>query len=135
VFGRIIVGTDGSSTAEHAVDVAGELAQRVGAQLHVLPAYRPVRYSMLAGVGALGGSAPPPAWFGDDERVAAEEVVRRAGERLAQVGISADTVARLGELADALLSFPEGARRRHLLGSARGASGSYPAATDVVRDR
>jgi nucleotide-binding universal stress UspA family protein len=107
VYRSIVVGTDGSSTAERAVDVAGELGRRLGAEVHVVTAYQPVRSAMLAGVGAMGGSVPPPAWLGDDERVAAEEVVRRAGERLAQAGISATQVARLGEPADALLVLAE----------------------------
>ena len=107
MYRNIVVGTDGSSTADKAVDVAGDIAQLCGAQVHVVTAYRPVRSAVLAGVGAMGGAVPAPAWLGDDERVAAEEVVRRAGERLAQTGVSATTVARLGEPADALLAISE----------------------------
>jgi len=55
----------------------------------------------------MGGAVAAPAWLGDDERVAAEEVVRRAGERFALIGVSAHTVARLGEPADALLAIAE----------------------------
>lgn len=104
MYRTIVVGTDGSSTADKAVDVAGDLAKACGATLHVLTAYRPVRSAVLAGVGAMGGTVPAPEWLGDDERVAAEEVVRRAGERLAHAGIHATAEARLGEPADALLA-------------------------------
>ena len=107
MYRTIVVGTDGSATADKAVDIAGELARACGAALHVVTAYRPVRSAVLAGVGAMGGAVAAPAWLGDDERVAAEEVVRRAGERLAQTGVSAITVARLGEPADALLAIAE----------------------------
>jgi nucleotide-binding universal stress UspA family protein len=107
VYRTIVVGTDGSSTADKAVDVAGELAHCFGAALHVVTAYRPVRSAVLAGVGAMGGTVPAPAWLGDDERVAAEEVVRRAGERLASTGVEATAKARLGEPADALLAVAE----------------------------
>jgi len=107
VYRTIVVGTDGSSTADKAVDVAGELARACGAVVHVVTAYPPVRSAVLASVGASSGGLAAPAWLGDDERVAAEEVVRRAGERLAQLGVSANTVARLGEPADALLAIAE----------------------------
>jgi nucleotide-binding universal stress UspA family protein len=107
VYRTIVVGTDGSATADKAVEIAGELARTCGAAVHVVTAYRPVRSAVLAGVGAMGGAVAAPAWLGDDERVAAEEVVRRAGERLAQTGVSAATVARLGEPADALLAIAE----------------------------
>lgn len=106
MYRTIVVGTDGSSTAERAVDVAGDLGRSWGAAVHVVSAYRPVRSAVLAGVGAMGG-ATAPVWLGDDERVAAEEVVRRAGQRLAQRGVTATAVARLGEPADALLALVE----------------------------
>jgi nucleotide-binding universal stress UspA family protein len=107
VYRTIVVGTDGSATADKAVDVAGELALACGAVVHVVTAYPPVRSAVLASVGASGGGLSAPAWLGDGERVAAEEVVRRAGERLAQSGVTAQTVARLGEPADALLAIAE----------------------------
>ena len=107
MYRTIVVGTDGSATADKAVDAAGELARACGAVVHVVTAYPPVRSAVLAGVGASSGGLAAPAWLGDDERVAAEEVVRRAGERLAQAGVSANTVARLGEPADALLAIAE----------------------------
>jgi nucleotide-binding universal stress UspA family protein len=109
VYRTIVVGTDGSATAGKAVEVAGELAQACGAVVHVVTAYRPVRPAVVAAAGAanVGGGLTAPAWLGDDERVAAEEVVRQAGERLAQAGVSANTVARLGEPADALLATAE----------------------------
>jgi nucleotide-binding universal stress UspA family protein len=128
VYRTIIVGTDGSSTADKAVEVAGQLARACGAAVHVVTAYRPVRAAAYAGAGAMAPPLPPSAWLGDDERVAAEEVVRRAGERLAQAGVSANSVARLGEPADAIAEEVEadlivvGNRgmtgvRRYLLGS------------------
>ncbi|MBV9485126.1 MAG: universal stress protein [Frankiaceae bacterium] len=103
MYRRIVVGTDGSSTADRAVDVAGGLALLSGAEVHVVTAYRPVRAAVMAGVSASGG-AIAPAWLGDDERVAAEEVVRRAMERLESTGAAVRSLARLGEPADAHLA-------------------------------
>jgi nucleotide-binding universal stress UspA family protein len=135
VFRTIVVGTDGSSTAEKAVDVAGELARLCGARLHVVTAYRPVRSAVLAGVGAMGGVAPAPAWLGDDERVAAEEVVRRAGQRLAQTGVSATSAARLGEPADALLAIAEEIDADLLVVGNRGMTGVSRYLLGSVADR
>ena len=135
MFRTIVVGTDGSSTAEKAVDVAGELARLCGARLHVVTAYRPVRSAVLAGVGAMRGVAPAPAWLGDDERVAAEEVVRRAGQRLAQTGVSATSAARLGEPADALLAIAEEMDADLLVVGNRGMTGVRRYLLGSVADR
>jgi nucleotide-binding universal stress UspA family protein len=135
VYRTIVVGTDGSSTAETAVDVAGDLGRLFGATVHVVTAYRPVRSAVLAGVGAMGGAVTAPAWLGDDERVAAEEVVRRAGERLAQAGVRADPVARLGEPADALLAIAEELGADLLVVGNRGMTGVRRYLLGSVADR
>lgn len=134
MFRSIVVGTDGSSTADKAVDVAGEIGRLCGAQVHVVTAYRPVRSAVLAGVGAMGAVAAP-AWLGDDERVAAEEVVRRAGERLSRSGVSANSVARLGEPADALLAIAEELHADLLVVGNRGMTGVRRYLLGSVADR
>jgi nucleotide-binding universal stress UspA family protein len=135
VFRTIVVGTDGSSTADKAVDVAGELGKLCDAEVHVVTAYRPVRSAVLAGVGAMGGTVPAPAWLGDDERVAAEEVVRRAGERLARTGVRATFTARLGEPADALLAAAEDLEADLLVVGNRGMTGVRRYLLGSVADR
>jgi nucleotide-binding universal stress UspA family protein len=134
VYRRIVVGTDGSSTAERAVDVAGELARLSGAELQVVTAYRPVRAAVMAGVSASGG-ALVPAWLGDDERVAAEEVVRRARERLEGTGVTVQSFARLGEPADALLAVAEEFDADLLVVGNRGMSGVRRYLLGNVADR
>ena len=42
MFGSMVVGTDGSETAKEAVRQATELAQRLGAKVHLVSAYEPV---------------------------------------------------------------------------------------------
>ena len=66
MFETIVVGTDGSETAERAVDVAGELGRLSGAAVYVVTAFRPVRSMVLAGVGAMGAPVAAPEWLGDD---------------------------------------------------------------------
>jgi nucleotide-binding universal stress UspA family protein len=134
VYRTIVVGTDGSTTADRAVEIAGNLAQACGADLHVVMAYRAVRAGALASAGAMGVTVPAQVWADDVERDAAEDVVRRAGDRLAKDGVRATAVARLGDPADAILATAEeleadlivvGNRgmtgvRRYLLGSVAG---------------
>ena len=45
----IVVGTDGSDTAKRAVAEAVRLASALGAQLHVVSAYEPLRGTVVAG--------------------------------------------------------------------------------------
>ena len=135
MYRTIVVGTDGSSTADKAVDVAGELARACGAAVHLVTAYRPVRAAALAGAAAMSTPMPAPAWLGDDERVAAEEVVRRAGERLAQAGVSASSVARLGEPADALLAMAEEVEADLIVVGNRGMTGVRRYLLGSVADR
>jgi nucleotide-binding universal stress UspA family protein len=134
MFHRIVVGTDGSPTADRAVDAAGELARLCGAQVLVVSAYRSVRAPAMAGVGASGG-ALVPAWLGDDERVAAEEVVRRAGQRLEEAGVTVHSIARLGEPADALLGVAEEMNADLLVVGNRGISGVRRYLLGSVADR
>ena len=47
MFGRIVVGTDGSDTASQAVSQAAELASKVGATLDIVSAYEPVSGARL----------------------------------------------------------------------------------------
>ncbi|MDQ6606231.1 MAG: universal stress protein, partial [Actinomycetota bacterium] len=58
----IVVGTDGSERADRAVDEAVRLAKALGAQLHVVSAYEPLRGAKIAGApeGAATVWAPLP---------------------------------------------------------------------------
>ncbi|HEX3706365.1 MAG TPA: universal stress protein [Mycobacteriales bacterium] len=102
MYHRIVVGTDGSSTADCAVDVAGGLALLMGAAIHVVSAYRPARAAaVLAGSG---GGLP---WFGEEERSDAEAVLEGATARLSRVSLAVSAVSRLGDAADVLLAVAE----------------------------
>jgi nucleotide-binding universal stress UspA family protein len=56
MFSCIVVGTDGSETADAAVDIAVGLARESGAALHIVNAYRT---SAGAGHMAVGGATVP----------------------------------------------------------------------------
>lgn len=54
-YSCILVGTDGSVTADKAVETAAAMARQLGAELHVLSAYR----SIMPAMGSLGAVVAP----------------------------------------------------------------------------
>jgi nucleotide-binding universal stress UspA family protein len=68
----IVVGTDGSESAERAVDRAGVIAAALGATVHVVSAY--------------SKQALPPV----EERTWAKQNVDRAQQRLGKVGVESE---------------------------------------------
>ncbi len=85
----IVAGTDGSPRAEFAVDKAGELAQALGAPVHV-----------VCVPGAIAGTDWPP-------RITAQQIVADAGDRLRARGITVQTHLPKGEAALALVAVAE----------------------------
>lgn len=102
MYQRIVVGTDGSLTAERAVQVAGGLALLTGAALHVVSAYKPARIAALV---CAGGGNPR---YGEEDRLAAKAVLDQALACLPPASMSATTtICRLGDAADVLLTVAE----------------------------
>jgi nucleotide-binding universal stress UspA family protein len=98
MFKTIVVGTDGSDTAERAVNRAAELAALTGADLHLVSAYRqaPVR----VGDGSVAEAAD---WsVGGDYK--ADAALQRTVARLRGKGISIDEHAPKGDAADAIVA-------------------------------
>ena len=52
MYSSIVVGTDGSETAQRAVEEAARLAEAVGCELHVVSAYKPLRGAHVSGAPA-----------------------------------------------------------------------------------
>jgi nucleotide-binding universal stress UspA family protein len=94
----IVVGTDGSETAKRAVREAVRIAKALGAELHVVSAFEPLRGARIAGApeGAARVWAPLP-----DADVEAKLQEAAAGVRLSGVPVSTHAVER--DPADALL--------------------------------
>jgi nucleotide-binding universal stress UspA family protein len=98
MFKTIVVGTDGSDTADRAVNRAAELAALTGADLHLVSAYRqaPVR----VGDGSVAEAAD---WsVGGDYK--ADAALQRTIARLRGKGISIDEHAPKGDAADAIVA-------------------------------
>ena len=103
MIGSIVVGTDGSDTAAMAVQEAGDLAEKVGARVHIVSAYEPAR-------ARVEGAADDPergTWVvGPDVEV--NTVLEHAAGALRTRGVECETHARrAGDPADAILGVAE----------------------------
>jgi nucleotide-binding universal stress UspA family protein len=102
VYESIVVGTDGSQTAQRAVAEATRLASALGCQLHLVSAYEPLRGARVVGAPRGSGeiSRPPP-----DVNVRAVIEEAAASVRMSGVEVRAHTMP--GDPADALLEIAE----------------------------
>jgi nucleotide-binding universal stress UspA family protein len=98
----IVVGTDGSSTADRAVDKAGELAAALGAPLHVVMSYKSITSS--ASLAIAGGIVVDPAVASEGASSHAESVVARAADRLDGLGLEVSPRVCAGDPADSLIA-------------------------------
>jgi nucleotide-binding universal stress UspA family protein len=104
VFRSIVVGTDGSETAQKAVDAAVELAQLTGARLELVSAYEPVSSQRLR---AEARQVPADLQWMVNPREDVDATLSEAAERVAGSGAEARTYAREGDPADAILDVAE----------------------------
>jgi nucleotide-binding universal stress UspA family protein len=99
VIERIVVGTDGSETAEQALRQASDLARSTGAEVHIVSAYEP------ASGAHIGGDVPEAertTWMvGPDVQV--DTVLDNAAGALHARGVESEVHARKGDPAAALL--------------------------------
>ena len=98
MFKSIVVGTDGSPTADKAVAAAAELARQWGATLHVVTAQR----SASSGMANLAGA---PLLDSGSENALRQEVANEVGQRAIETwakGIEAELHGVVGDPADAI---------------------------------
>ena len=104
MYKTIVVGTDGSPTAERAVEAAAGLAQSWGAKLHIVTAFKLSKSEVPA------GSARSPATDTTagvtTHQEAANEVSERALSSWAK-GLEAETHAVNGDAVSAILDVAE----------------------------
>src|SRR4051812_13428707 len=105
----IAVGTDGSATADKAVESAMELASRYEAELVVLSAYSSQPSALASAAMAAAWAAPAaldPEWNPQEaERV--EQLLADAKHRAEQRGIACSTASREGDPAEVLVELAE----------------------------
>jgi nucleotide-binding universal stress UspA family protein len=104
VFQSIVVGTDGSETAQVAVDAAAELAQLSGARLELVSAYEPVPSQRLR---AEARQVPADVQWMVNPREDVDATLSEAAERVADAGVESRSWAREGDPADAILDVAE----------------------------
>src|ERR1700722_17100193 len=95
----IVVGTDGSDTAKQAVDEAVRIAKSLGADVHVVSAFEPLRGARVT--GAPQGAAKVWAPLPDDQ---VEAILSQAAAGVKMAGVNVTTHAVREDPADALLS-------------------------------
>jgi nucleotide-binding universal stress UspA family protein len=104
MFGSIVVGTDGSETAGEAVRQATELANAVGAQIHLVSAFEPVGNQRLREERQ---QVPEDVSWMVNQREDVDATLRDAAEQIQQAGVQVETYARQGDPADAILDVAE----------------------------
>ena len=104
MFASIVVGTDGSESAQEAVRQAVELAARLGATLRIVSAYEPVPAGRLREEAQ---QVPPDLQWMINPREDVDATLRGAAEAAREGGVEAETYARQGDPADAILDVAE----------------------------
>ena len=104
MFKAMVVGTDGSDTASEAVRQATELAQQIGAKVHLVSAYEPVSEGRLREERQ---QIPDDLQWMVNPREDVTQTLDGAAEGLRAAGVDVDTHAREGDPADAILDVAE----------------------------
>ncbi len=91
----ILIATDGSESAEQALEVAIELAREMGASLHVVSVRPPL---------PVGHTGPSPAVLEVDEEHGAERIAAAAAERAREAGVQATPHVARGPVVDNIVS-------------------------------
>jgi nucleotide-binding universal stress UspA family protein len=123
MYKRIVVGTDGSASANIAVDAAIELARVTGATLHIVNAHRVTNPFQLASTPEV--TVPIDAIVASNEAIQAEagRVCDQAVERAGAAGVAAEGHCVAGDAAEALLKVAEDTECDLLVVGNRGMSG------------
>jgi nucleotide-binding universal stress UspA family protein len=100
----IAVGTDGSDTAQTAVDFALDMAERYGAKLIVASAYMPVSESRLRREQA---DAPDDIQWSINPSEEVDATLRAVEEQAKQKGLQYASEARNGDPADVIVEIAE----------------------------
>jgi nucleotide-binding universal stress UspA family protein len=104
MFKSIVVGTDGSDTANQAVRQAVDLARAVGAKLELVSAYEPVPAQRLSDERR---QAPEDLQWAINPREDVDATLEAAAEIGRAAGVTVDVYPRQGDPADAILDIAE----------------------------
>jgi nucleotide-binding universal stress UspA family protein len=118
----IVVGTDGSPSAERAVERAGQLASALGAPLHVVMACEAVTNAAL--IASAAGAFAPMVDDSSEVQDRAQAVLDRTQQRLQAKGIDARTSLCRGDPAEALMAVAAGEKAQMIVVGNRGMAGA-----------
>jgi nucleotide-binding universal stress UspA family protein len=99
MFSSIVVGTDGSDTAQIAVDFAMDMAERYGAKLLIASAYTPVAEDRLRKEQA---DAPADIQWSINPSQEVDATLRKVEDAAKERGLQYTSEARNGDPADVL---------------------------------
>jgi len=100
----MVVGTDGSPTAQEAVRQATALAVELGARLEIVSAYEPVPAARLREEAQ---QLPSDLQWAINPREDVDATLRAAARVAHEAGVPVQTTARQGDPADAILDVAE----------------------------
>jgi nucleotide-binding universal stress UspA family protein len=123
MYKQIVVGTDGSTGANVAVDAAIELARLSGAKLHVVNAERTVTAYQLAAATDVGVPVVDIAESNEAIHALAQRVCEEVVQRADGVGVKAEAHCIGGDAAEALLQVARDTRSDLLVVGNRGMTG------------
>ena len=104
MIGTIAVGTDGSGTADKAVDFAMELAQKFDAKLVIASSYKPVSEDKIRSEQR---DAPEDIQWSINPTEAVDATLKSVEERARERGLETTSEARQGEPAEVLCEIAE----------------------------
>jgi nucleotide-binding universal stress UspA family protein len=122
MFGSIVVGTDGSDTAQTAVRYAIDLARQLGARLQIVSAYEPVADRRLRSEQV---EVPKDLQWMVNPREDVLALLEAAADEARTAGVAdVETFARQGDAADAILDVAEEQRSDLIVVGNRGMTGA-----------
>jgi nucleotide-binding universal stress UspA family protein len=121
MFGSIVLGTDGSETAQQAVKEAIDLAKSIKAEIHLVSAFEPVSNQRLREERE---QAPRDVQWMVNVKEDVEQTLETAAEVVRDEGVEVSTYAREGDPADAILDVAEEKRADLIVVGNKGMSGA-----------
>ncbi|HEX8205829.1 MAG TPA: universal stress protein [Solirubrobacteraceae bacterium] len=121
MFGSIVVGTDGSETANEAVRQAVDLAKAVGAKVQLVSAYEPVSNQRIREERQ---QAPDDVQWSINPREDVDATLSDAMELAEAAGVTVEKFARQGDPADAILDVAEETKADLIIVGNKGMTGA-----------
>ncbi len=121
MFGSIVVGTDGSETANEAVRQAVDLAKAVGATVNLVSAYEPVTGQRIREERQ---QAPEDVQWSINPREDVDANLADAKEVAEAAGVTVERFARQGDPADAILDVAEETKADLIIVGNKGMTGA-----------